>query len=101
MKSWIPAVDNGEGGIRTRGTGFSPYIGLANRLDNTGQTASKPAIDKALPCVEPSNPEGVLADCLALFSGNDPRLALVIRNWGRLDDAQRDTMAVTASGRLK
>ena len=87
---------NGESGIRTRGTGCNPYTGLANRLDNTGQIASKPASDKPLPRVDASNPEAVLADCLALFSENDPRLALIIRAWNRLDDDVRESLSLKA-----
>ncbi len=57
------------------------------------ENITKPASDKALPHVDATSPESVLASCLALFSENDPRLALVIRNWAKLDDDMKEHIA--------
>ena len=62
----------------------------------SGQS-TKPASDKRLPHVSNKDAESVLADCLALFSENDPRLAAVIRAWSRMDDDVKESMALKAA----
>ena len=70
----------GEGGIRTRDTGVTPYDGLANRSDNTATHAD------ATTCGDHAENS---ADYLALLERKSPDLALLVKRWDKLPEAVR------------
>ena len=69
---------NGEGGIRTRDTGMTPYAGLANRCDESVTSVNKNTS---------VNSKKYLAENLALLASKSPDLVLVVEYWDNLPEA--------------
>ena len=81
----------GEGGIRTRDTGFTQYDGLANRLS---QSVTRDAATSY------ESPDPALTDLLTAFSEKDPDLAAVVSAWLGLPEAVRARIVGLVEGAM-
>ena len=84
---------NGEAGIRTQGTGISPYNGLANRRRETGTT------DRHTTCGETA--QGACHNLCQNCAEKAPDLAAVVVAWPTLPEAIKTGILamVKASGK--
>ena len=78
---------NGEGGIRTRGTGLNPYDGLANRCQDIPKPLSHKVVTK-------SHKSYCAKNC-AIF---DPGLARIVEVWPELPEHIRKAGGIGVRG---
>jgi integrase len=99
LKNGVFQGDNGEGGIRTRDTGLSPYNGLANRQRETATPDKSKTSDAGQNSLSPDLSVGAPSALPA-----DPELVALVKAWPDLSAAVRGAlvaMATAAAGKAK